>query len=264
MFNQDLKQDYWIIIPSRISSTRLPEKPLRKIHGLELINNVILTASATNQRIVVAVDNQQIAEVINQALPTICANPAQVQVVMTSTSHQNGTERLAEVIEILGIPDDEVVINIQGDEPFFNYEIIDDLYQDFLHQSQSDSRVVMSTICQRLAPEEVSNPNAVKVILNQNHQAIYFSRSQIPYTRNVPLQEQPFYKHAGVYCYTAKFIKEYKALPMTPLAHCESLEQLKIMEYGYSISVMEITGRGFIGVDTQEDLDRAVELTTPF
>lgn len=254
-----MKNDYIIVIPARLQSTRLAQKPLRKIIDWELINSVIYTASYTDRLVVVATDDQIILENA-QAFIKKYDLDKQVKVVLTSTQHQNGTDRLAEVVYLLNLDNNQLVVNIQGDEPFFNPLILDDLVASYQQAKAQDANLQMATICQKMLLDDVDNPNAVKVVMDNKSKALYFSRSPIPYPRTLSKQQINYYKHAGVYCYSAGFIKQYKNLVMTPLASIESLEQLKVLENGYSIYVMEIAGKGFIGVDTQEDLDKAITL----
>lgn len=256
--------NYTIVIPSRLQSTRLPQKPLAAIdEQLNLIQTVAYTASLTGMPVVVATDDALIADSVTAKMAAL--NLAdQVQVCLTSTEHENGTERIAEVVSKLGIPDTQVIVNVQGDEPFFNPTILNELVSNFIQANATNPQVVMGTICQTAQEHEVQDPNAVKVVVDKDFNAIYFSRSPIPYPRNPEDFTVGYRKHAGVYCYYANFITAYKRMPMTPLARMESLEQLKVLENGLKIHLMPITGRGFVGVDTPADLSNAQQLKAQF
>lgn len=256
--------NYTIVIPSRLHSTRLPQKPLAAIdEQLNLIQTVAYTATLTGMPVVVATDDHSIIDSVITKMQALGLGE-QVQVVLTSTTHENGTERIAEVVEKLGIPETQVVVNVQGDEPFFNPTILNDLVANFIKANARNPQVVMGTICQTAQEHEVQDPNAVKVVVDQDSNAIYFSRSPIPYPRNPEDFTTSYRKHAGVYCYYANFITAYKRMPMTPLARMESLEQLKVLENGFKIHLMPITGRGFVGVDTPADLNNAQQLKAQF
>jgi 3-deoxy-manno-octulosonate cytidylyltransferase (CMP-KDO synthetase) len=166
---------------------------------------------------------------------------------MTREDHPNGTSRLAEVAE--KYPDVDVIVNVQGDEPMIPPEIIDRLAEAF----QAESELQMATMKTLMQESEYSDPSAVKVITDKNGYALYFSRSLIPYPRN-KTEWFKVYKHVGIYAYTRTFLMQYAAMASTPLEQVESLEQLRVLENGYKIKVLESDFRG-IGVDTQEDLD---------
>ena len=166
---------------------------------------------------------------------------------MTREDHPNGTSRLAEVAE--KYPDADIIVNVQGDEPMIPPEIIDRLAEAF----QAEPGLKMATMKTRMEESEFADPSAVKVITDKNGYALYFSRSLIPYPRNKTELFKVF-KHVGIYAYTRTFLMQYAAMAPTPLEQVESLEQLRVLENGYKIKVLESDFRG-IGVDTQEDLD---------
>lgn len=260
---KESKHHYKIIIPSRFASTRLPGKPLLEIGDTNLINTVVYTALQCGVEVIVATDHEPIRESVLAFAQQQQAS-AKVQVVMTDVHLQNGTERLAQAIDKLDLSNEDIIVNVQGDEPFFNPQIITDLVNHFVEAEARNPAIKMASIAQAAALEEVDNPNAVKVVTDQYGQALYFSRSPIPYPREKSISEIPYLKHAGVYCYRAGFVREYKELPMTPLAATESLEQLKVLENGYKIAMLLIEGRGFIGVDTAEDLSLAQQLKAEY
>jgi 3-deoxy-manno-octulosonate cytidylyltransferase (CMP-KDO synthetase) len=168
--------------------------------------------------------------------------------ILTREDHLNGTSRIAEVCE--KISDYDVIINVQGDEPLIQTDMIDILIEAF----KKEPKLVMNTLKYKIdSMEEIENPNVVKVITDKNDYAIYFSRSVIPYPRNLNLKN--YYTHVGVYGYKRDFVMEYAQMESTPLELSESLEQLRVLENGYKIKVLE-TEHKITGVDTQEDLEK--------
>lgn len=228
------------VIPARYGSTRLPGKPLLDIGGKPMIQRVYerVKEATLIDEVIVATDDQRVYEAV-QAFGGA--------VVMTSPDHPTGTDRLAEVAE--GKPELDVVINVQGDEPLIDAQVIDDLARVFLdNQAQ-----VMATVGCPLLEEEYQEPSAVKVIVNRLGNAMYFSRSLIPYPRNAFVN--PPLKHVGIYGYSREFLLTYAKMAPTPAEQTESLEQLRALENGYAIQVIQ-TEKRFLGVDTPEDLER--------
>ena len=226
------------IIPARYASTRLPGKPLRDIAGKPMIVRVYeRTAQAKRvQDVVVATDDERIRTAVEEHGG---------RAVMTRTDHATGTDRLAEVAEKM--TDYDLIINVQGDEPLIDPAVIDALVEPFL----ADARLSMATAKTLLTDEEeIANPNNVKVITDLSGNALYFSRARIPYARN---EGAKVYKHIGIYAYRRDFLLSYARMAQTPLERSESLEQLRALENGHRIHVIE-TDAVFIGVDTEEDL----------
>lgn len=231
------------VIPARYLSTRLEGKPLKKIHGHSMIEWVYKRAKKANlDELIVATDDKRIYdEVLSFG----------GKVIMTSTEHKNGTSRIAEVCQKLS--DYDVVINIQGDEPLIETDMINSLVDSFI----KDKSLVMATLKHKLKEEEeIKNPNNVKVISDKNDFALYFSRSPIPYPRNN--ENVSYFKHIGIYAYKRDFVIEYSNMASTPLEEAESLEQLRVLENGYRIKVLE-TPHSLIGVDTEENLKDVIE-----
>ena len=227
------------VIPARYASTRLPGKPLKDIAGMPMICRVYDRASLATRtaKTVVATDDKRIETVVE-------AHGGHA--VMTKKDHPTGTDRLAEVAEKL--PDYDLIINVQGDEPLIDPELIDSLAAAF----DDDPDLQMATVKTEIADEaEQANPNNVKVVTDKNGYALYFSRSLLPYPRHH--LGIPVYKHIGIYAYKRDFLLKYAKLEPTPLERAESLEQLRALENGYRIKVIETTSR-FVGVDTEEDL----------
>ena len=226
------------IIPARYASTRLPGKPLRDIAGKPMIVRVYERALQARlvQDVVVATDDERIRTVVE-------AHGGHA--VMTRADHATGTDRLAEAAARM--TDYDLIINVQGDEPLIEPSVIDALVEPFL----ADDRLAMATAKTEITDEEEQeNPNNVKVITDKSGNALYFSRARIPYAR-VPGAK--VYKHIGIYAYRRDFLLAYARMAQTPLELSESLEQLRALENGYRIRVVE-TDAVFIGVDTEEDL----------
>lgn len=228
------------IIPARYASTRLPGKPLKLIAGKPMIEHVYRQAAKAELpcEVVVAVDDKRVYDAVEGFGG---------KAVMTREDHPNGTSRLAEVAE--KYPDIDVVVNVQGDEPMIPPEIIDNLAQVFADEKDVD----MATMKVLMKEEEYGDPSAVKVVTDARGNALYFSRSLIPYPRNKS-DRSKVYKHVGIYAYTREFLLQYAKMPSTPLEETESLEQLRVLESGHKIKVLESDFQG-VGVDTQEDLD---------
>ncbi|MBO5590920.1 MAG: 3-deoxy-manno-octulosonate cytidylyltransferase [Acidaminococcaceae bacterium] len=228
------------IIPARYASTRLPGKPLKLIAGRPMIQWVYEQAKKAEipAEVIVATDDVRVYDTVLAFGGNAC---------MTREDHPNGTSRLAEVAE--KFPDADVIVNVQGDEPMIPPEIIDRLANAFAEEPE----LKMATMKARMQESEYGNPSAVKVVTDQNGYALYFSRSLLPYPRN---KSNLFkvYKHVGIYAYTRTFLMQYAAMAPTPLEQVESLEQLRVLENGYKIKVLESSFQG-VGVDTQADLD---------
>ncbi|SFL61878.1 3-deoxy-manno-octulosonate cytidylyltransferase [Pelosinus propionicus] len=228
------------VIPARYSSTRLPGKPLADIAGKPMIQHVYERASLakTPQRVIVATDHPLVLEAVKAFGG---------EVLLTSADHPTGTDRLAEVAE--QCPDVDLIINVQGDEPMIEPEVIDQLASAFDNQPDLN----MATLMTKMDKSEYQVPSAVKVITDLQGYALYFSRSLIPYPRvEIGL---PVFKHIGIYAYRRDFLLKYAKLAPTPLEKTESLEQLRALEHGYRIKVIETNFKS-IGVDTIEDLEK--------
>ena len=235
------------VIPARYASTRLPGKPLALIAGKPMIQHVYERAchAVLPQEVVVATDSKIVADAVKEFGG---------KVMMTSPDHPSGTDRLAEVA--LSYPDIDVIVNVQGDEPMIPPEVIDRLAQAFA----DDNDLNMATLKTLMGEEDYNNPNAVKVVTDQNGYALYFSRSLLPYPRNRKADFK-VYKHVGIYAYRRSFLLSYAAYEPTPLEQIEGLEQLRVLENGQRIKVLESKFQG-IGIDTQEDLDAINALFT--
>lgn len=237
------------IIPARYASTRFPAKPLALLGGKPMIQHVYERVSCLLTDVVVATDDQRIYDVVTQFGG---------RVVMTSTEHRTGTDRCLEAYQNFGV-DADVVINVQGDEPFIAEEQIRALMQCF-DNPQTDIATLIKPFPLNTTYETLSNPNTPKVIVNPQGQALYFSRSVIPYLRGVEqgqwASHRTYYKHIGIYAYRVEVLKQITQMQQTPLELSESLEQLRWLENGLTIQTAE-THIETIGIDTPEDLQKA-------
>ena len=248
----NVPQDFIVAIPARHDSTRLPGKPLRLLHGEALIVHVARRARAAGAtRVVVATDAARVAEALAGE---------DVEVCMTRADHASGSDRLAECAARLGWPDDAVVVNLQGDEPFAPAAGIRAVVAALL-----EDRVEMATLASPIeSAEQWFDPNCVKVVRDLRGHALYFSRAPVPWARNAPAQDRTVVpegvqvlRHVGIYAYRAGFLKTFAGLSVTPLESAEALEQLRVLEHGHAIAV-RLTPEPFPpGVDTEEDLARA-------
>ncbi|TBL75501.1 3-deoxy-manno-octulosonate cytidylyltransferase [Obesumbacterium proteus] len=236
------------IIPARYSSTRLPGKPLADIGGKPMVVHVMGRALESGAaRVIVATDHEDVKQAVEAAGGEVC---------MTRADHHSGTERLAEVIEKCGFADDEIIVNIQGDEPLIPPAIIRQVAQNL-----AGSEAGMATLAVPITTsEEAFNPNAVKVVCDKNGYALYFSRATIPWDRDrfaVSRDEigNVFLRHIGIYAYRAGFIRRYVTWAPSDLEQIEMLEQLRVLWYGEKIHVDVAQTAPSPGVDTIEDLE---------
>ena len=236
------------IIPARYSSSRFEGKPLADICGKPMIQRVYERAlrSGTVSDVVVATDDERIFAAVGRFGG---------QAVMTSADHRSGTDRIAEAVSRLSAADRDIIVNIQGDQPLFAPSQIDEVVKPLL----DDPSVDFSTLIYRiLRKEEISDPNAVKVVFDRDHFALYFSRSPIPYCRDAG-GSPVYYKHHGIYAYRKSFLVTFTKLEEGYLERLEALEQLRAMEHGHRIKVVE-TLQDSIEVDTPQDLERVIKV----
>lgn len=243
---------YTVLIPARLASSRLPDKPLADLAGLPMVVRVAQAASRSRAgRVVVAADSPAITEV--------CLRHG-VEALLTRADHPSGSDRLAEACEQLGLDGDACVLNVQGDEPLIAPAMID-ACADLL-EARPDC--VMSTVAHAIDdPAEFMNPNVVKVVLDAASRALYFSRAPIPWWRDgfsqgvtqLPVTPAPL-RHVGLYGYRAGFLRRFPTLPPAPLESTEALEQLRVLWHGERIAVHVSADRHGPGVDTPEDLAR--------
>lgn len=233
-----------VVIPARFASTRLPGKPLLDIAGIPMVIRVAEQAGKSQAaEVVIATDHapiMQMAEVYG------------VAAVMTRVDHASGTDRIAEVAEKMGWPDDAIVVNVQGDEPLIDPVLINEVAQTLA----GDMQAVMATACHPIHDDDAfNNPNVVKVVCNARGQALYFSRAPVPFPRDSAGGPLLAHRHIGIYAYRVGFLRQYAVLPATELEKIESLEQLRVLYHGYQIAVTVTAHAPASGVDTQADLD---------
>ncbi len=249
---------FTVVIPARYASTRLPGKPLSDIGGKPMIQHVYERAKESGaERIVIATDDARIEEVVNSFGGDVC---------MTAANHRSGTERLSEVVDKLSLSDDHIVVNLQGDEPMMSPILIHQVAQNL----DSYQKASIATLAERIHHAgDLFDPHVVKVVMDKDGYAIYFSRAPIPWDRDafsVTTDELPekalHYRHIGLYAYRAGYIKEYVASPSCDLEEMESLEQLRVLWQGHKIHVAEAEVAAIAGVDTEKDLQRVRDALT--
>jgi len=241
---------FTVLIPARLKSTRLPDKPLADLHGAPMIVRVAQRAAASAAgRVVVAADDARIVE---------ACRAHGVDALLTRSDHASGSDRLAQACELLGLDGDAMVVNVQGDEPLIATSMIDACAA--LLKERSDC--VMATVAHAIDDaEEFANPNVVKVVLDAAGRALYFSRAPIPYWRDRTSQHAlpgapPPLRHVGLYAYRAGFLRRFPTLPPAAIEQVEALEQLRVLWQGERIAVHVSDERPGPGVDTPADLER--------
>ncbi len=244
---------FTVLIPARYASTRLPGKPLADIAGKPMVVRVAERArEAGADRVVVATDDARIKSAVEAHGFAAC---------LTAADHATGTDRLAEAAQQLGLAADAIVVNVQGDEPLLAPQLI----REVAALLAADPDAAIATACHPITdPAEAFNPNVVKVVLDERHRALYFSRATIPWARDafadgrdVVPQGLPLYRHYGLYAYRVRFLRAFPALSPAPIERFEALEQLRALWHGYRIVVAVTAGTPAPGVDTPEDLARA-------
>jgi 3-deoxy-manno-octulosonate cytidylyltransferase (CMP-KDO synthetase) len=240
-----MSTEFHIVIPARYASTRLPGKPLRLIHDRPMIQWVFETAMQSDaSEVIVATDDQRIFDAVQGFAGKAC---------MTASHHQTGTDRILEVAELEQWPDQTIVVNLQGDEPLMPATNMTQLARN-LESSSCD----MATLHKSIDKEQANDPNQVKLVHDVNGQALYFSRSSIPFDREGACQS--YFGHIGIYAYRVGFLKKFSQLPVCHLEDTEKLEQLRALWNGYSIHTelaRELPGPG---IDTEADLAKVTKL----
>ena len=238
------------IIPSRYESSRFPGKPLADLVGKPMIQHVyerVLKAGSVSFA-AVATDDERIFAAVRAFGG---------RAVMTSPRHRSGTDRIAEAVETMGLRDDDIVVNVQGDQPLFEPSQVDEVVGPLLQ----DVSIPMSTLIYRIVRgEEITHPNAVKTVFDRNHFALYFSRATIPFVRDAARRAE-YFKHHGIYAYRRHFLRTFTSLPEGILERLEALEQLRALENGYPIKVV-VTSHDSVEVDTPVELERVRRLIT--
>ncbi|MEI7536003.1 MAG: 3-deoxy-manno-octulosonate cytidylyltransferase [Comamonadaceae bacterium] len=247
--------NFTVLIPARLASTRLPNKPLADIAGLPMVVRVAqrvgsLTHGGTRVRVVVAADSSEIMA---------ACRLHQVEAVLTRADHASGSDRLAEACQLLSLDDQEIVINVQGDEPLIAPALVEAVARLLSEQptaSMSTAAHAIDTVA------DFNNPNVVKVVIDANAMALYFSRAPIPLWRDQAacLPSPPPLRHIGIYGYRVGFLRQFPTLSQAPMELTEALEQLRALWHGYRIAVHVTQEAPGAGVDTAEDLERVRRL----
>jgi len=241
-----------VIVPARLASTRLPRKPLADIGGVPMVVRVARASAASGaERVTVAADSAEIVD---------ACRAHGIEALLTRADHASGTDRLAEAVEHLGLADDAVVVNVQGDEPLMPAAVVRRVAEALADRADC----AIATACHPLHDAaEFFSPNVVKVVMDASGRALYFSRAPIPWSRDAFAADRdrlppglPARRHVGLYAYRAGFLRRFPQLPPAPLEQHESLEQLRALAHGFGIAVIELPQALPPGVDTPEDLER--------
>jgi 3-deoxy-manno-octulosonate cytidylyltransferase (CMP-KDO synthetase) len=235
-----------IIIPARLASTRFPQKVLADIGGLPM---VVRTAKKVSHldRVVVAADDELIISTCQEY---------GIEAMLTSTTHKSGTDRINECANILKLSDDELIINVQADEPFIEPEVVESLMKKLKNLQKMGEDFIMGSCYNAINSESANDPNLVKVVLDGDDNAIYFSRSKIPFNQGGGAK---YFGHIGIYGFSKKSLNEFCNLKDAPIEDIEKLEQLRAIYHQKKIKMLKVSSTGF-GIDTKEDLERAIEI----
>ncbi len=232
-----------IIIPARIDSSRFPRKVLAPIDGIPMVVRTAMQVKELDS-VAIATDSPEVVAL---------AKEYDFEAVLTSANHKSGTDRINEAAAKLGLRDEEVIVNVQGDEPFIEKEVVAQVLE-LTRRHRHDSEIMLNSAYKKISAEQAKDPNLVKVILNAGEHAVYFSRSLLPYPRDGRYDE--FKGHLGLYGYTKKSLERFCALPEAPLEDIEKLEQLRAIYHGYKVAMTGVATESF-GIDTPEDLEKA-------
>lgn len=248
-----MTSEFIVVIPARYASTRLPGKILLPIDGKPMVQHVYERAAQSSaSRVVIAADDQKIVDAVNAFGG---------EVVLTSPDHQSGTDRLEEAANLLGLSDNDMIVNVQGDEPLIPPAVIDQVASNLAQETVCR----VATLCEKIQTAEVFlDPNAVKVVSDKFSRALYFSRASVPFPRDDMSQlidspqakVEQVYRHIGIYGYRVSLLRQFVSWPMAPLEMIEKLEQLRVLYNGEKIHVAEACEMVPAGVDTSEDLAR--------
>jgi len=242
--------EFLVVIPARLGSSRLPRKPLADIAGKPMVIRVAERAKESHAKsVIVATDSSEIQ--------TVC-NKYGIECLLTSADHLTGTDRIAEVAQLLKLAGGALIVNVQGDEPLIPSALINQVAQTLADHTQCAISTVAVPITEK---SEIDNPNVVKVVLNRVGEAMYFSRESIPFVRDAQVKQKTEYlRHLGIYAYRADFLQAYTKLEPAPPEQAEALEQLRALWNGYRIAVHTAAEAPPAGVDTPEDLERVRKL----
>lgn len=237
--------NFWVIIPARYASSRLPAKALLPIAGKPMLQHTYEKALKSGaQRVLIATDDARIQK---------AALDFGAEVLMTSDQHQSGTDRVSEAAQLANASPEQIIVNLQGDEPLIAPALLSQVATALQNQAQVD----MATVCEPMAVADINNPNVVKVVRDQYGFALYFSRAAIPFLRDAEkIRQTPIMRHIGLYAYRYGYLRHFVSQPPADLEQDEALEQLRALSMGASILVVEANHAAGIGVDTLEDLEQ--------
>ena len=234
-----------IIIPARIGSSRFPNKVLADISGIPMVIRTAMSVKDVDD-VTIATDSQEVIDI---------AKKYNINAVLTSNTHQSGTDRIYEAAKKLNLPDDEVIINVQGDEPFIETDVVKAIY-NLTSKNKNNESIMMNSCYKVISNPEADDPNIVKVVTDDNDIALYFSRAKVPYPRDHHFNE---YKgHLGIYGFTMESLEKFCQSTPAALEDIEKLEQLRALYYGFDIAMIEVKTESF-GIDTPEDLEKALK-----
>ncbi len=237
-----------IIIPARLNSSRFANKILVDILGLPMVIKTAKQVSSLD-KVVIATDSQDVIDL---------AKEHGFDAVMTSSSHQSGTDRINEAVNKLNLDENEIIINVQADEPFIETNVVQAVINRVTKLKENNEDIMIVSCHKEISSQLADDPNHVKVILDDNSNAIYFSRAKVPYHRD-HYENSLYNGHLGIYGFTKKSLNKFCSLNTSKLENIEKLEQLRAIDNGYKIAMVKVTSKSF-GIDTQEDLDNALKI----
>ncbi|RXJ99902.1 3-deoxy-manno-octulosonate cytidylyltransferase [Arcobacter sp. CECT 8989] len=237
-----------IIIPARLNSSRFENKILVDILGLPMVIRTAKQVSSLD-KVVIATDSQEVIDL---------AKEHGFDAVMTSSEHKSGTDRINEAVNKLNLAEDEIVVNVQADEPFIEEDVIKTVINRVEKVRENDEDIMITSCYKKISSELADDPNHVKVVLNETKNAIYFSRAKVPYHRD-HYENSQYYGHLGIYGFTKKSLNKFCSLNPSTLENIEKLEQLRAIDNGHKIAMVEVESKSF-GIDTQEDLENALKI----
>lgn len=237
-----------IIIPARLNSSRFENKILVDILGLPMVIRTAKQVSSLD-KVVIATDSQEVIDL---------AKEHGFDAVMTSSEHKSGTDRINEAVNKLNLAEDEIVVNVQADEPFIEEDVIKTVINRVEKVRENDEDIMITSCYKKISSELADDPNHVKVVLNETKNAIYFSRAKVPYHRD-HYENSQYYGHLGIYGFTKKSLNKFCSLNPSTLENVEKLEQLRAIDNGHKIAMVEVESKSF-GIDTQEDLENALKI----
>lgn len=236
-----------IIIPARLKSSRFEHKVLADILGLPMFVKTAKQVESLDD-VVIATDSQKVIDV---------AKEHNLKAVLTSEKHNSGTDRIDEACKVLDLDESEVVINVQADEPFIEKEVVSSVIERVKLSKKANDKTMIVSAYKKIDSELADDPNHVKVVLDSNKNATYFSRAKVPYNRDH--QRTEYFGHLGIYGFTVKSLSEFCSLDFAPIEDIEKLEQLRAIYHGKQIAMVEVESSSF-GIDTEADLKRAIEI----